>query len=507
VVRVVAFAATRDLIPLYGVYALLFVDHGLSTGAVSSLFVIWSITGFVFEVPSGAWADTYDRRRLLVSSAALWALALTLWTVWPAYPGFALGFALWGLSGAMVSGTFEALVYDELAARGATVAYPKLLGWARSAENAAATVGILVAAPLFAWGGYPLVGWASVAMAVLHGAAAWSMPARRTPDGDEGEGRDDCALGALGASRAECGAEYAAADDDGGEHADDGARGESFAARQVGVHCDRNDDGDHTDVAEDRRVEPDMHDRDPVDGDRGVEPPAGDDDDDDATTSSRYLALLREGVGEATRHPVARRAVLITALLLGLTTYDEYLPLVADESGASTTLVPVLVAVVAVGQLIGTALAGRTAHLPRRGIATIVAAGAALLVFGSLSGHPVGGFVVLAAAFGLAHNAVIASEARLQDSITGRARATVTSVSSLATEVVVLAVYAGVAIGSSWLSVSVLVAACAVPTLGVAWATARWLPDRAPGRRGGNAGAIWARSVSDSERGTSQIVR
>ena len=115
--RFVAYYASRDLVPLYSVYALLFADHGLAVGQVSSLFVIWSLTSFVFEVPSGAWADTIDRRLLLVVSAAIYAMAFSAWMLVPTYLGFATGFVLWGLSGAIMSGTFEALLYDELAAR------------------------------------------------------------------------------------------------------------------------------------------------------------------------------------------------------------------------------------------------------------------------------------------------------------------------------------------------------------------------------------------------------
>jgi hypothetical protein len=37
VLRVLAYYASRDLVPLYGVYALLFRQHGLSAGQVSSL--------------------------------------------------------------------------------------------------------------------------------------------------------------------------------------------------------------------------------------------------------------------------------------------------------------------------------------------------------------------------------------------------------------------------------------------------------------------------------------
>jgi len=60
--RMIGFYAVRDLIPLYAVYSLLFRDHGVSTGQVSTLLVIWSITAFVMEVPSGAWADAVSRR-------------------------------------------------------------------------------------------------------------------------------------------------------------------------------------------------------------------------------------------------------------------------------------------------------------------------------------------------------------------------------------------------------------------------------------------------------------
>lgn len=95
---------------MYAVYALLFADRGLSGAQVSSLFIIWSLTSFLFEVPSGAWADTVDRRLLLVISAGSYAVAFSAWMLVPTYLGFATGFVLWGLSSAIMSGTFEALL-------------------------------------------------------------------------------------------------------------------------------------------------------------------------------------------------------------------------------------------------------------------------------------------------------------------------------------------------------------------------------------------------------------
>ena len=125
--RVLAYHASRDLVPLYSVYALLFADHGVGSAEISLLFIIWALTSFVFEIPSGAWADTFDRRRLLVLSAAIYAVGFSCWMVWQTFTGFAVGFVCWGLSSALMSGTFESMVYDELVERGARGRYAGLI--------------------------------------------------------------------------------------------------------------------------------------------------------------------------------------------------------------------------------------------------------------------------------------------------------------------------------------------------------------------------------------------
>jgi hypothetical protein len=192
-------------------------------------------------------------------------------------------------------------------------------------------------------------------------------------------------------------------------------------------------------------------------------------------TTGRYLTMLRLGVLEAARVPAVRRTVLVGSAVLGLTVYDEYLPLVARDHGVSEAAVPVLVAAVVAGQLVGTAVAGRTAGLTGRSIAVLLAFSAVLVSVGALL-DPWVGFGAIAVGFGLVHNAVIVTEARLQQVISGQARATVTSVAGLSTEVVALAAYAAFTLGASSTSMSVLVALSGVPMAAVAWAAARWLP-------------------------------
>jgi hypothetical protein len=198
---------------------------------------------------------------------------------------------------------------------------------------------------------------------------------------------------------------------------------------------------------------------------------------------ARYPAMLRAGVLEAGGSPRVRRAVLIAAVLVGFTTYDEYFPLIADEHGVPLEQVPVLVALTVVGQAVGTALAGRTAGLGRRALGAIVLAGAALISVGALVA-PYVGFVGIAIGYGLLGNAMVVAEARLQQAISGPARATVTSVYGLATEVVAIATYAAFAAAAGLLSVSHLVALLGIPLAAAAWWLSRRLPDPGDGEGG-----------------------
>jgi hypothetical protein len=147
------YAFLEDFVLLYPVYALLFRDTGLSVWQISSLFALWSITGVLLEVPSGAWADAVSRRLLLWLGPLLTATGFALWTLLPSYGAFALGFVLWGAGGALASGAREALVYDELERLGAADRYAHVMGRARAAGLVAVMAATGLAGPVFAWGG------------------------------------------------------------------------------------------------------------------------------------------------------------------------------------------------------------------------------------------------------------------------------------------------------------------------------------------------------------------
>ncbi|MDQ1633469.1 MAG: hypothetical protein QOJ32_278 [Frankiaceae bacterium] len=142
---------------------MLFADAGLSDGQISLLFTIWSLVGVVAELPTGVLADRYPRQHALAAGSVLQSVGFAAWTVAPTFPGFAVGFVLWGIGGAFVSGADEALLYDGLAGRDGTELFPAVLARARAAALVAQAPAAGAASLLFWLGGYPLVGWVSVA--------------------------------------------------------------------------------------------------------------------------------------------------------------------------------------------------------------------------------------------------------------------------------------------------------------------------------------------------------
>ncbi|WP_236700272.1 hypothetical protein [Allosalinactinospora lopnorensis] len=164
------------------------------------------------------------------------------------------------------------------------------------------------------------------------------------------------------------------------------------------------------------------------------------------------------------RAPRVRGAVLLVAVLAGIAgALEEYVPLLAQSTGVGVPAVPSLVLLVMAGMAVGGWLAGRGT----RWAAPALAVAAGCLAAGALSGHPAG-MVLVAAAFGILEWAMAAAEARLQDRVSDRARATVTSMASLGAEVVAILVFAAYALGSVWVGPAPLFALAAAACLALA---------------------------------------
>ncbi len=185
--RWIGWALLAETIPIYPLYALLFADSGLSDAKISTLFLVWSAVGILAEVPTGVLADHFSHRGALAASTVFQAAGYILWITVPTYLGFAAGFVLWGLGGALGSGSLEALLHGGLAAVGAEDQYPRIYGRISATRLVSQVPAAAAATVLFATGGYALAGWASVACCLVAAVAAARLPeeAVAAPGGDE----------------------------------------------------------------------------------------------------------------------------------------------------------------------------------------------------------------------------------------------------------------------------------------------------------------------------------
>ncbi|MCX4472258.1 MFS transporter [Micromonospora sp. NBC_01655] len=347
-VTLYGYAFLTDFVLLYPLYALLFSDTGLSLWQISSLFVVWSVAGVVLELPSGAWADAVSRRLLLCLAPLCAAAGFALWVLVPSYPAFAVGFLLWGAGGALRSGALEALVFTELERLGVAGRYARVMGRARTAEMLAVVASILVAGPVFGWGGYPAVGAASVLACLAAAVVAAALPGRRAPGG-------------------------------------------------------------------------------PVDADAGP----------------GWWDSLRSGLAEVRADRRVRGAVLLVAVVTAVWgAVDEYVPLLARESGVTASTVPLLVLMAWAGVTVGGLLAPVGERWGRRGLAGLLAVAALALAVGAGVGRPAG-FVLIGVAFAAFQLATVLVDARLQAGITGPGRATVTSLAGMGSDLTIVLVYGG----------------------------------------------------------------
>ena len=117
----------------YPVFAILFLDFGLTLKQFALLNTIWAATIVLLEVPSGALADALGRVRLLRIASWLMVLEMLLILLAPmgnppiVFTMLLLNRVVSGAAEAMASGADEALAYDSLAAEGNETLWPLVL--------------------------------------------------------------------------------------------------------------------------------------------------------------------------------------------------------------------------------------------------------------------------------------------------------------------------------------------------------------------------------------------
>lgn len=167
-----------DLILIYPLYVVMFTDSGMMPGQVAILLTIWSATAFLLEIPSGVWADKYSRKNILFISQCVRACGYICWILFPNFWGFAVGFVFWGIKSALSSGTFQALLYDELKYFAKENEYTKILGKSKTLSFTAMLIASVLASPGILLG-YPFVLVLSSVATMISGICILTIPKAR----------------------------------------------------------------------------------------------------------------------------------------------------------------------------------------------------------------------------------------------------------------------------------------------------------------------------------------
>ena len=117
----------------YPVFTILFLDFGLTLEQFALLNAAWAAAIVLLEVPSGALADTFGRRNLLVVTGILMVAEIALLCFVPLgkanllFAVFLVNRVLSGAAEAAASGADEAIAYDSLKLEGDAADWPKVL--------------------------------------------------------------------------------------------------------------------------------------------------------------------------------------------------------------------------------------------------------------------------------------------------------------------------------------------------------------------------------------------
>jgi len=193
VAKAAAYRFFDTFVLIFPFYTVMFTEHGMAPAQIGVALAAWSLTGVALEIPTGALADRVSRRWLLAVAQVFRGAGFLLWALVPTFWGYLGGFVLWGVKSALVSGTFEALLFDELKAAGRQQDYARAIGHAQTGRFAGLMAAALIAAPLAGLGNYALT-LISSASSLVGAASALILP--RAPKAAVAERRDY--LGTIG---------------------------------------------------------------------------------------------------------------------------------------------------------------------------------------------------------------------------------------------------------------------------------------------------------------------
>lgn len=91
---------------------------GFSMGWAIFISTLTGLMSFLFEIPTGSWADRFGRKRMYVAGLVIGIFGLSFYLWATTIPLFILASVIIGLSSAIMSGNIEAILHDNLSEHG-----------------------------------------------------------------------------------------------------------------------------------------------------------------------------------------------------------------------------------------------------------------------------------------------------------------------------------------------------------------------------------------------------
>ncbi len=176
--KLLLFALLDELGPFYAIFTLWFADHGLTVGQISIVFILWALISMLCEVPGGALADHVDRRLILAGGLLMRAVGITTVLLFPSFAGVMVGAAIWAVHTSLSSGTWEALVYDQLQAHDRQDDYTITMARLGQSTHLGTIIGSLSATAILGLTDVTLasLGWITIALHVISLWAILTLP-------------------------------------------------------------------------------------------------------------------------------------------------------------------------------------------------------------------------------------------------------------------------------------------------------------------------------------------
>jgi MFS family permease len=137
------------LYPIIPIMSLYFLAKNLSFGDIGILFAVFSLSGFLAEIPTGYIGDKYGRKYSVMIGLSILAVTAYIWTVLTTTFMFAIFTSIWMIGLAFISGSFEGYIFDYLKSKKLENLYDKVLSISGTVMYFAGALGSIVGAYLF----------------------------------------------------------------------------------------------------------------------------------------------------------------------------------------------------------------------------------------------------------------------------------------------------------------------------------------------------------------------